>query len=145
MTAEPEIAVRNFSRAGRVDPSAVTRFVRDLAGWLAVAAGCSVVFVGDSRMRGYNRTYRATDSTTDVLSFPCADTAYIGDIVISLPRAIEQARDAGRAVDDEARALIVHGFLHLLGYDHEVDHGQMRRLEVSLRRRFRSRGLVVGR
>jgi probable rRNA maturation factor len=90
-----------------------------------------VTLTGDEHLREYNRRYRGLDETTDVLAFAARDAPtdqrfqappgtedWLGDIVISLPRARRQAQDAGHAVNDEVRLLATHGLLHLLGYDH---------------------------
>jgi probable rRNA maturation factor len=90
-----------------------------------------LTLTGDEHLREYNRRYRGLDEPTDVLAFaaqeapkdqrfqaPPGTEHWLGDIVISLPRARRQAREAGHPVDDEVRLLAVHGFLHLLGYDH---------------------------
>ena len=91
----------------------------------------AVTLTGDEQLREYNSRYRGLDEPTDVLAFAAREQAtdtrfqappgtedWLGDIVISLPRARRQARDAGHRIDDEVRLLAVHGFLHLLGYDH---------------------------
>jgi len=112
-----------------------------LGTWLAsvapvrVRGEVSVAFVGDRRMRALNRAYRGKDVPTDVLSFPSGERAFLGDIVIATGVARRQARAAGHSFGTEARVLALHGLLHLLGYDHEVDDGRMRRLEARLRRR----------
>jgi len=98
----------------------------------------TVVFLNDAQMRRYNRTYRKKDSTTDVLSFPVNtelvdESHYLGDILISVERAKKQAAERGRVMEEEVRILMLHGLLHLLGYDHETDKGQMNRLEKKLR------------
>ncbi|TMC43811.1 MAG: rRNA maturation RNase YbeY [Chloroflexi bacterium] len=90
-----------------------------------------LTLTGDEHLREYNRRYRGLDETTDVLAFaaheepldqrfqaPPGTEHWLGDIVIALPRARRQAREAGHPMDDEVRLLAVHGFLHLLGYDH---------------------------
>jgi probable rRNA maturation factor len=86
-------------------------------------------------MRALNRHYRRKDRTTDVLAFPGGGGA-LGDIVISLPYASREARRRGEGRAQELDRLLLHGYLHLLGYDHEVDDGQMDRLESKLRRRL---------
>ena len=95
----------------------------------------SVLFCGDARMRALNRHYRGKDRPTDVLAFP-GDAGALGDIVISLPYASREARRRGQGRAGELDRLLLHGYLHLLGYDHEVDDGQMDRLEARLRRRL---------
>jgi probable rRNA maturation factor len=88
------------------------------------AAGLSVVITGDEPLHRLNRQFRQVDAPTDVLSFPSdeqdPDTGerYLGDVLISLPRAAVQASAGGHAVADELQLLVVHGVLHLLGYDH---------------------------
>ncbi|HEY4844879.1 MAG TPA: rRNA maturation RNase YbeY [Candidatus Dormibacteraeota bacterium] len=90
-----------------------------------------LTLTGDEDLREYNRRYRGLDETTDVLAFPAQDQPldqrfhpppgtehWLGDIIIALPRARRQAREAGHPMNDEVRLLAVHGFLHLLGYDH---------------------------
>lgn len=99
----------------------------------------SVLFCGDARMRTLNRRYRRRDSSTDVLAFPAGETegGLLGDIVVSVPYAARQARRRREPLSREIDRLLVHGFLHLLGYDHETDRGEMDELEGSLRRRLR--------
>lgn len=89
--------------------------------------------VNDPAMRRLNRTYRGKDRTTDVLSFPQMSygnepqpSTLLGDIVISLPQARRQAREYGVSLYEEVSRLLVHGLLHLLGYDHEQSRYQAR-------------------
>ena len=96
----------------------------------------SVYFCGDQRMRALNRRYRRRDRPTDVLSFPAGGGGLLGDIVISVPYATRQARRRRQPASAELDRLLLHGYLHLLGYDHETDQGQMEALEARLRRRF---------
>jgi probable rRNA maturation factor len=92
-----------------------------------VSADLTLVFVGDDEIRDLNNTYRGIDSPTDVLSFasgevdPESGIYYLGDIILSFPRAVEQSAKAGHPVENEIRLLIVHGVLHLLGYDHTTE------------------------
>jgi probable rRNA maturation factor len=127
-----------------------------LAKWLAETAPASargsitLALVGNARMRALNVAYRGKDYATDVLSFPAADTphprvesaralraggGHLGDVVIATGVAARQAREAGHSVRTELRVLALHGLLHLLGYDHERDAGEMARVERRLRRR----------
>ncbi len=88
----------------------------------------SVLFTGDAQVKKLNRQYRGKDQTTDVLSFSLlegkklktggAEKRVLGDVVISLPQAKRQARKAGKTMESEVAMLLVHGILHLLGYDH---------------------------
>jgi probable rRNA maturation factor len=83
-----------------------------------------------------NARYCGKKSSTDVLSFPDGEDGRLGDILISAARAESQARDYGHPVEEEVKTLILHGFLHLLGYDHETDDGEMRSKERRLRRKY---------
>lgn len=104
------------------------------------ASELTIVLAGDAVLRRLNRDFRGHDTTTDVLSFPSggetlADgTRPLGEIVISVPQAARQAQASGHALGRELRVLVIHGYLHLLGYDHEVDDGRMMRLQARLAR-----------
>ncbi len=103
------------------------------------AAEVGVLLCDDATIRSLNRRFRGKDAPTDVLSFPGgpgpgAGVPYLGDIAISLETAARQAAAAGLAPDAEVKTLLLHGLLHLAGYDHETDRGRMRRLETRLRR-----------
>ena len=94
----------------------------------------SVELVGDPRMRRLNRVYRRKDRPTDVLAFPMRESnnpcpTLLGDVVISVPTALRQAREDGRSVDDELATLLVHGVLHLCGYDHERNKKEAARMQ----------------
>ncbi|MCA1565616.1 MAG: rRNA maturation RNase YbeY [Acidobacteria bacterium] len=109
----------------------------------AEGAGVAIVFVSDRAMRELNRRWRGKRGTTDVLSFPAgqdeferAAGATLGDVVISVERAGAQAAEHGLSFEREVAQLILHGVLHLCGYDHERDGGEMNALELRLRRRL---------
>jgi probable rRNA maturation factor len=102
--------------------------------------GVVLLLAPDAVVRRLNRAHRGIDRVTDVLSFPAAGdlepgSRHLGEIAIAVPRAARQARRAGWPARAEMSLLVVHGFLHLLGYDHETDDGTMRRLEARLLRR----------
>ncbi len=90
----------------------------------------SIVLTDDARLQELNRDYLGIDAPTDVLSFPASESdpetgaAYLGDILISIPRAKAQAKAAGHALESEAQLLVVHGVLHLLGHDHAEAKGK---------------------
>jgi probable rRNA maturation factor len=97
----------------------------------------SVLITGNSSMRRLNSRFRGKSRPTDVLSFPAASAnGFAGDIAISLDIAERNARLLGHSVADEIRILILHGILHLAGYDHESDKGEMAKKEILLRRRL---------
>ncbi len=107
----------------------------------------SILFVGDRAMKSLNRRYRNKDKTTDVLSFPLQEIKFpnrpvlLGDIVISIPAARRQAAEAAHALNREIEVLLVHGLLHLLGYDHEAgarEARRMKRKELQLLKKFSS-------
>jgi len=96
-------------------------------------AEVSVTFVGNSKIKELNKTYRKKDEVTDVLSFPI-DDELLGEVIISLPRAVEQAEDYGHSLRREVGFLMVHGLLHILGYNHksDADKAEMRKAEEEL-------------
>ena len=101
-----------------------------------------LALLSDPEIQEFNRRYRGSDWPTDVLSFPAGAAAidgenYLGDIVIGLGVARRQARARRHPLHNELCRLLLHGLLHLLGYDHETDAGQMAALERSLWRRLR--------
>jgi probable rRNA maturation factor len=97
----------------------------------------TIAFVSDDRIRQLNRRYRGFDRATDVLSFPTGEEdVALGDIAISVERARAQARQNGLTLEQELAQLILHGLLHLCGYDHETDNGEMNSLELKLRRKL---------
>jgi probable rRNA maturation factor len=121
------------SLAAGVDLDALEQVLQTGARMLKVPDETVTVLTltGDADLREYNRRYRGLDEPTDVLAFAAQDDPidqrfqappgtehWLGDVVISLPRARQQARDAHHPINDEVRLLAVHGFLHLLGYDH---------------------------
>ena len=109
----------------------------------AKGAGATVAFVSDRAMRSLNKRWRGKRGTTDVLSFPSGqeefekgEGASLGDVVISVEQAARQAAEHGLEFENEVEQLILHGLLHLCGYDHELDGGEMNALELRLRRRL---------
>jgi probable rRNA maturation factor len=104
--------------------------------------GDVVIFVTCSEeMQKLNREYRGKDEPTDVLTFPSLSPRVLGDIAISVEIAAANAAELGHSTEAEVKVLILHGLLHLAGYDHETDDGEMRTRETSLRRKL---GLPVG-
>lgn len=108
----------------------------------------SVVISNDSAVREANRKFRKVDRATDVLSFPSGEgmpytrpDGYIGDLLISAVRAATQAEQHEHSVTDEIKVLALHGLLHLIGFDHETDSGEMLEFESVLRRKY---GLPAG-
>lgn len=143
------IQIKNQQRSKNLN---LRRVRQDLAAALSLlgreGAELSILFVGSAKMKQLNRHYRGNPKETDVLSFPMEDaraslhhpthlvhhTSFLappllGDIVISVPKAVEQARAYGTAFSEELLRLLIHGLLHLLGYDHEKTGYQKMRME----------------
>jgi probable rRNA maturation factor len=120
--------------AADVRPRALTNYARKLQTEVAKGSSFECLITGDAELRALNREFRGKDEATDVLSFPTAPAqagrpAPLGSLAISIARARAQARAYGHSTETEIRILILHGLLHLLGYDHETDSGRMARAE----------------
>ncbi|MDQ3323878.1 MAG: rRNA maturation RNase YbeY [Acidobacteriota bacterium] len=109
----------------------------------AKGKSATIAFVSDRKMRVLNKTFRGKGATTDVLSFPFeadefeAGENILGDIIISVERAKKQAEENDLDFETEVKQLILHGVLHLCGYDHETDSGEMNRTELKLREKLK--------
>lgn len=145
------IDVVNRQRLVRVDARRVASLATATLGAVGKAgASLTVAFVRDRVVQDLNRKYRGKDQPTDVLSFVAADgrpdardktligrdSSDLGDVVISTDTAVRQANEARHSFDREVAELVIHGVLHLCGYDHETDRGQMNRLELRLRHKL---------
>jgi len=141
------IEVLNRQRLAFIDASRLS----NVADATLIALGrqtdsLAVEVIRDRRIKQLNRRYRQIDRATDVLSFPSDKSAetfahseafrHVGDIAISIDTAIRQAQTAGHSLQRELEELLIHGVLHLCGYDHETDRGQMNRLELKLRKKL---------
>lgn len=147
---EPPIQAK-FGRA--LQQRALGLFLREAAQAAKLTGNVSVLLTGDTEIRRLNRKFLRKDKATDVLSFPAnphlpkPDTyeaqgsSSAGDLAISVETAARQADEAGHALFTELEILLLHGVLHLAGYDHETDQGEMARKETALRKRF---GLEIG-
>ena len=141
-SAQPAI-----SRSHRM-PSARTlaRFLREAQAAAKLAGQVTVLLTSDAEIRRLNRRFRGKNKATDVLSFPAAEAVaaeVAGDLAISIPTARRQAAEQGNSLTTEIKVLMLHGILHLAGYDHEADSGQMARRERALRARLRlPQGLI---
>jgi probable rRNA maturation factor len=117
----------------KVDGAAVAeldRFVRKAQSLTGFSGEVNVLITGNARVRELNRRFRRKNKPTDVLSFPRVEG---GDIAISLDIARENAKQFGHSSTDELKVLVLHGMLHLAGYDHERDNGRMAAREARLR------------
>ncbi|MEO5761373.1 MAG: rRNA maturation RNase YbeY [Vicinamibacteria bacterium] len=142
VTNEPTFSVlfANRQRKHSVRVDDIRRVLHGAASAMNSTGELSVVFAGDALLHQLNRDYRFKDKPTDVLSFESqGEDMGLGDIAISVETARVNALRFGRALDRELEILALHGFLHVLGYDHETDHGQMEALEKKLRAKLLTR------
>jgi probable rRNA maturation factor len=117
-----------------VSALALSRFAARARRAAGIDGSVEVLLTGNDEMRRLNRQFRRKDKPTDVLSFPAAErNGAAGDIAISLEIAAENAEHLGHTVATELKILMLHGMLHLAGYDHETDSGEMARREYKLR------------
>jgi probable rRNA maturation factor len=133
------IEVVTRQRKTKIDIKAWETFAARAAGAIGKTnSAATIAFVSDKTIRQLNRQFRGVDKATDVLSFPAEDEneANLGDIAISVDTAAKQAKENGLKFDEEVAQLILHGLLHLSGYDHETDNGEMNRLELRMRRKL---------
>jgi probable rRNA maturation factor len=129
------VVLLNRQRRRRVQTLRLRRVLEGAAQRLGVAGEVSLVLTRDPALRALNARYRGKDAPTDVLSFPGPEREPdLGDIVVSIDSAERNARRLGRTLQKELDVLALHGFLHVLGFDHETDDGEMDRLERRLRR-----------
>src|SRR6266851_7322360 len=146
-------AVNNRQGAARLARRPLESFLRRVKNELGLdEASLTVCLVSDAEIARMNETFRKKNGPTDVLSFPMVARRrpvrlgrgsrtvkageYLGDIAISPATAQRYAKKNGRKLSSELQVLILHGVLHLLGYDHETDRGEMERMERKLRKRL---------
>jgi len=135
----PEIV--NNQRKVKLDLSRLKDFTDPLPSKIKEIQGrdFTVAFISDSRMKELNNSFRGKNSTTDILSFPSEPDEFnpsgdfLGDIAISAQQAQKQAVENGLDLETEIKQLILHGVLHLCGFDHETDNGEMNARELELR------------
>lgn len=131
----------NQQRSIKINVSDFQNFARNATEIIPETFGkdFSIAFVSDRNMRELNLNFRGKDKTTDVLSFPYVPDEfeqkqnYLGDIAISTEQAERQSLENDLDFETEVKQLILHGILHLCGYDHETDKGEMNKLELRLR------------
>jgi probable rRNA maturation factor len=154
ITLEPlrgmDSKVSPWLRVG-LSASGLGRFLRAAQRAVGLEGEVHVLLADDATLRRLNRTFRGKDKATDVLSFPAGPTTVFfgdpegpglaGDLAISLETAARQAAQFGHSLRDEVRVLLLHGVLHLAGFDHEQDTGEMAAREAELREKL---GLPAG-
>lgn len=119
----------------------LSRFLKEAQAAIGLRGQVTVLLTTDAAIRSLNRRFRGKNKATDVLSFPAEASAptpelIAGDLAISVPTALRQAMEQGHPLATEVKVLMLHGLLHLAGYDHETDIGQMARRERLLRGRL---------
>lgn len=126
--------LRSHLRQTSVRPTTLRRMTQSVLQQAGhPSASLSLTLVGKTRMQRLNRTFRQRDYATDVLAFPMQDAsqsslAFVGDVVICVPVALSQASRFGNTPDEEILRLLIHGTLHLLGYDHETTEQEAKRM-----------------
>lgn len=133
--------IQNHQRKVRIERAVFLEYAERIPVFFSSLenAEFTVAFVPDKKMRELNKQFRGKDQTTDVLSFIYESdefddqTNYLGDIAISAEQARKQALENNLSLEIEIKQLILHGVLHLCGYDHETDNGEMNELELKLR------------
>jgi probable rRNA maturation factor len=133
-----EISLGNAQKRTEVDPAAVRRFARTvLEGERAEVDEVGIVFVEDVYSRELNRRFRGIDKPTDVLAFPLSEDPdadppdrYLGEVYVNVDRAAVQSAEYGVSLSREIARLLVHGLLHLLGYDHEISAAEAKRMRA---------------
>jgi probable rRNA maturation factor len=129
------IAAHTGARPPLSSRTTLNRYLRAAQTAVGLKGEVSLLLTTDDGIRSLNRRFRKKNKATDVLSFPVDDPSFgtAGDLAISVETAARQARDQGHALNIELRVLMLHGLLHLAGYDHETDDGAMARVERRLR------------
>ncbi|NPA27957.1 MAG: rRNA maturation RNase YbeY [Epsilonproteobacteria bacterium] len=114
------------------------KLLEEIANYLKIDKDIELLIVDNETIKELNREYRQIDKPTDVLSFPLNSIEHLplGSIVISSDKAKSVAKMLNHSISDEISLLFIHGLLHLLGYDHEKDNGEMRELETKIIEKF---------
>jgi probable rRNA maturation factor len=126
----------------KTNSAALDRFARTAKKMAGVTGEVAVLVTDRARMQDLNRQFRRKDFPTDVLSFPLPEG---GDIAVCAEIALENSARLKHSFEEELKVLILHGMLHLAGYDHESDDGKMARREALLRSRLKLADSLIGR
>ena len=134
---------RNVTTPASTSAQTLSRFATRVQRELAIEGEVNIRVTSNREMQALNRRFRKKNKPTDVLTFPSAGQETKGDIAISLEIAAANAAELGHSLATEVKVLILHGMLHLAGYDHEIDDGEMQAREAELRKKFKlSAGLI---
>ncbi len=123
-----------------------TSLLEKVVAYLKITKDIELIITDNITIQNYNSQYRGIDRATDVLSFPLEDIEYmpLGSIIISIEKVKELAKSLQHPADAEITLLFIHGLLHLLGYDHETDNGEMREMERRIISNFKlPKSLIV--
>lgn len=141
------VEIINQQRKIKIEVNDYQKFTEQVVNFINESKGksLSIAFVSDKRIKELNKIFRDKNYATDVLSFPYEPDQFdfletenfLGDIVISLETAQKQAAENSLSLEAEVKQLILHGILHLCGYDHETDEGEMNELELNLRNKLK--------
>jgi probable rRNA maturation factor len=132
---ESEVFLENRSGV-RLQTAGLKSFAAEVRKALRLKGGLAVLLCNDAEIRKMNAAFRGKDYATDVLSFPSDMRGHIGDLAISAQMAARNAARLKLSRAEELKILILHGMLHLAGFDHEADEGEMAAKESALRKRF---------
>jgi probable rRNA maturation factor len=144
MSVSDDLVLFRRAPAGLERP-VLKEFARTLRDRIAKGREFHCLISDDRELRRLNRQFLGADYATDVLSFPLNDNGVLGEMAISADRAAAQAREFGHSQLDEIRILMLHGVLHLVGMDHEIDGGAMARAEARWRKKLNLPGGLIGR
>lgn len=130
-----EIIISNKTKI-KIKKNKIIRLVIDISKDLKFKANLSIMLCGDKFCRKLNNKFLKRDKVTDVISFPLNENNYLGDILINLRQVKRQAKKYNVSFNEELKKILIHGILHLLGFDHEKDSGEMERVENKLQSKF---------
>ncbi len=133
MEKKRKVEIISNLKKNRIDKDEIARFALDVMDKMNIFGSISIFFCGKKKIKELNNEFRQKEGYTDVISFPSGKNYFgddfLGDVAICLDIAKENAFKYGISLDNEIKNLVVHSILHLSGYDHENDRGQMKRKE----------------
>ncbi len=131
------VTIINKTRKYKINKSQIVKLVNFMKLKTDIKkVNLSIVFCGERFIRNYNKKYRNKDSSTDVLSFPGGEQTYLGDIIISIPNVFKNSIREKVPYREELFRVIIHGFLHLIGYEHKDENSFMIRFQEKLLKEF---------
>lgn len=130
-----EIIISNKTKI-KIRKSKIIKLIKELSKDLKFKTNLSIMFCGDRLCRKLNNKFLKRDKITDVISFPLNENNYLGDILINLRQVKRQAKKYNVSFNEELKKILIHGILHLLGFDHEKDSGEMEKLEDKYQSKF---------